>query len=171
MPFRTAQRWVSRYRRFGLAGLARAGRTDRGKHRRLPTELCHLAEGLALQRPPLRPGAIYREVCRVADDRGQQRPGYRSCPKLRGLLFLSVAPLPRARWRTKARPAVLLYRRRRPRPDCGFDRRRCADPDKSSVELHARMPRFRRATNWHVHIRFRWHWLPLLHILCADRSV
>jgi putative transposase len=63
VPFRTAQRWVSRYRRFGLAGLARAGRADRGKRRRLPTELCHLAEGLALQRPPLGPGAIYREVC------------------------------------------------------------------------------------------------------------
>ena len=35
VPFRTAQRWVSRYRRFGLAGLARAGRADRGKPRRL----------------------------------------------------------------------------------------------------------------------------------------
>jgi putative transposase len=67
VPFRTAQRWVCRYRQFGLAGLARAGRADRGKRRRLSDELCHLAEGLALQRPPLGPSAIYREVCRVAD--------------------------------------------------------------------------------------------------------
>jgi putative transposase len=46
VPFRTAQRWVSRFRRFGLAGLARAGRADRGKRRRLSDELCHLAEGI-----------------------------------------------------------------------------------------------------------------------------
>jgi putative transposase len=76
VPFRTAQRWVSRYRQFGLAGLARAGRADRGKRRRLSDDLCHLAEGLALQRPPLGPSAIYREVCRVADARGQRPPGY-----------------------------------------------------------------------------------------------
>jgi len=76
VPFRTAQRWVGRYRRFGLAGLARAGRADRGKRRRLSDELCHLAGGLALQRPPLGPGAIYKEVCRVADARGQRQPGY-----------------------------------------------------------------------------------------------
>jgi putative transposase len=76
VPFRTAQRWVGRYRRYGLVGLVRAGRADRGKRRRLSDELCRFAEGLALQRPPLGPGAIYREVCRVADVRGQQRPGY-----------------------------------------------------------------------------------------------
>ncbi len=76
VPFRTAQRWVSRYRQFGLSGLVRAGRADRGKRRRLSDELCHLAEGLALQRPPLGPSAIYREVCRVADAQGQRPPGY-----------------------------------------------------------------------------------------------
>lgn len=37
LPFRTAQRWVNRYRRFGLVGLTRAGRSDRGKR--------HVAEG------------------------------------------------------------------------------------------------------------------------------
>ena len=64
LPLRTAQRWVSRYRRFGLAGLARAGRADRGKRRRLSDELLQLAEGLALQRPPLGPSAITSELCR-----------------------------------------------------------------------------------------------------------
>jgi putative transposase len=52
MPLRTAQHWVSRYQRFGLAGLTRAGRADQGKRRHLSAELCHFAEGLALQRPP-----------------------------------------------------------------------------------------------------------------------
>jgi putative transposase len=42
MPLRTAQRWVSRYQRFGLAGLTRAGRADQGKRRRLSAELCRL---------------------------------------------------------------------------------------------------------------------------------
>jgi putative transposase len=81
VPFRTAQRWVSRYRRFGLAGLARAGRADRGKPRRLSAELCGLAEGLALQRLPPGPGAIYREVCRVADAQGYRRPSYHTVYK------------------------------------------------------------------------------------------
>ena len=76
LPLRTAQDWVSRYRRFGLAGLTRAGRADNGKRRRLSEELCRFAEGLALQRPPFGPGAIYREVCRVARDKGQDPPGY-----------------------------------------------------------------------------------------------
>jgi putative transposase len=76
MPLRTAQRWVNRYRRFGLAGLTRAGRADQGKRRRLSAELCRFAEGLALQRPPFGPGAIYREVCRVAREKGQDPPGY-----------------------------------------------------------------------------------------------
>jgi putative transposase len=76
LPLRTAQDWVSRYRRFGLAGLTRAGRADQGKRRRLSKELSHLAEGLALQRPPFGPGAIYREVCRVAREKGQDPPGY-----------------------------------------------------------------------------------------------
>ena len=53
MPLRTAQRWVSRYQRFGWPGLTRAGRTDQGKRRVLSAELCRFAEGLALQRPAI----------------------------------------------------------------------------------------------------------------------
>jgi putative transposase len=76
LPLRTAQDWVSRYRRFGLVGLTRAGRADQGKRRRLADDLRHLAEGLALQRPPFSPGAIYREVCRVARAQDREPPGY-----------------------------------------------------------------------------------------------
>src|ERR1700733_8176330 len=76
LPLRTAQRWVSRYRRFGLIGLIRAGRTDQGKRRRVPDDLRRLAEGLALERPVLGPSAIYREVCRIARARGDPPPGY-----------------------------------------------------------------------------------------------
>ena len=76
LPLRTAQRWVSRYRRFGLAGLTRAARADQGKRRRVSDELQRLAEDLALQEPSLGPGAIHREVCRVAQVQGQTPPGY-----------------------------------------------------------------------------------------------
>jgi len=76
LPLRTAQHWVSRYRRFGLVGLTRAGRADQGKRRRVPDDLRHFAEGLALERPPLGPSAIYREVCRIARIRGEPPPGY-----------------------------------------------------------------------------------------------
>ena len=76
LPLRTAQRWVSRYRRFGLVGLSRAARADQGKRRRLSDELRRLAEGLALQMPPLGPGAIYREVGRLAQAEGQEPPSY-----------------------------------------------------------------------------------------------
>ncbi|HET7888744.1 MAG TPA: leucine zipper domain-containing protein, partial [Bradyrhizobium sp.] len=76
LPLRTAQRWVSRYRRFGLTGLIRAGRIDHGKRRRVADDLRRLAEGLALERPPLGPSAIYREICRIARARGEPPPGY-----------------------------------------------------------------------------------------------
>jgi len=76
LPLRTAQRWVSRYRRFGLIGLIRAGRADQDKRRRVPDDLRRFAEGLALERPPLGPSAIYREICRIARARGEQTPGY-----------------------------------------------------------------------------------------------
>lgn len=44
VPVRTAQRWLARYRADGLAGLARRGRSDRGR-RRFPDELVALIEG------------------------------------------------------------------------------------------------------------------------------
>jgi putative transposase len=47
---RTARRWVDRYRREGLAGLARKERDDKGQ-RKLTPALRQLIEGLALRRP------------------------------------------------------------------------------------------------------------------------
>src|SRR5580692_2094961 len=47
---RTARRWVDRYRREGLTGLARKERDDKDK-RKLSPELQQLIEGLALRKP------------------------------------------------------------------------------------------------------------------------
>ena len=76
MPLRTAQRWVGRYRQFGLAGLIRSGRSDNGKRRRISDDLRQLAEGLALEKPALGTAAIHRQLCRTAEARGDHSPRY-----------------------------------------------------------------------------------------------
>ena len=52
IALRTAQHWARQYRRDGLAGLVRKGRSDRGK-RHLSDTLRQAIEGLALKKPPL----------------------------------------------------------------------------------------------------------------------
>ena len=74
IPLRTAQRWLERYRAEGLVGLARNGRTDRGSRRSLSESCRRVAEGLALQQPPLSVSAIQREVARWALSAGERAP-------------------------------------------------------------------------------------------------
>jgi putative transposase len=76
IPYRTIHRWMSRYRRFGLLGLARKAREDRGKRRALPARLLEIAEALALETPPIPIAAIYRRICQVAQDIGSMSPSY-----------------------------------------------------------------------------------------------
>jgi len=52
VPLRTAERWLARYHRNGLAGLAHRRRRDRGQRRCIPSELTAVIEGLALRKPP-----------------------------------------------------------------------------------------------------------------------
>lgn len=73
--YRTLQRWVNRYRRFGLVGLAHQPRQDRGQ-RRLEPELEKLIVGLALQKTKLTIAAIHRQVVTVAAQQGWAVPGY-----------------------------------------------------------------------------------------------
>jgi putative transposase len=76
IPYRTAQRWVSLYRRFGLAALARKRRADCGARRSLSPRMQNVVEGLALQKPPLPVAALYRQVCRLAQQAGEKPPCY-----------------------------------------------------------------------------------------------
>lgn len=76
IPFRTAQRWVSLYRQFGLAALARRKRTDTGEHREISAKLKEAIEGIALQKPPLPVATICRQVRRLAQDLGEESPSY-----------------------------------------------------------------------------------------------
>jgi putative transposase len=76
IPYRTAQRWIARYRRFGLAALARKQRGDRGGRRAVSTKLREIIEGLALQKPPLPIAALYRQVMGFALKLGERAPSY-----------------------------------------------------------------------------------------------
>ena len=76
IPFRTAQRWVGLYHEFGLVGLSRKNRTDKGEPRDVSVQLREAIEGLALQRPPLPISVICRQVRRLTTDIGETAPSY-----------------------------------------------------------------------------------------------
>jgi putative transposase len=75
VPLRTAQRWLARYRRDGLAGLARPRRSDAGA-RHSPDDLVTVIEGMGLKRPRLSAAAIHRRVRDVAAAQGWRAPSY-----------------------------------------------------------------------------------------------
>ena len=74
--FRTAQRWVSQYRKFGLVALARKSRDDRGARRVVSPKIKAAIEGLALERPPLPIGSICRQIRQFAEATGERLPHY-----------------------------------------------------------------------------------------------
>jgi putative transposase len=76
IPFRTAQRWVSLYRQFGLTALSRKRRADTGRHREISAKLRAAIEGFALQKPPMPVAAICRQIERLAKDLGEEPPSY-----------------------------------------------------------------------------------------------
>lgn len=77
VPVRTVRRWLSRFRRDGMAGHARMERVDRGR-RRLPEELVRAVEGMALARPPPSAAAIHRRMATLAAERGWPVPAART---------------------------------------------------------------------------------------------
>jgi putative transposase len=58
IPIRTAQRWLQRYQREGLIGLAHRPRRDHGQRRMVSPEAQQLIEGLALRKPPPTAAAV-----------------------------------------------------------------------------------------------------------------
>src|SRR5260370_42423971 len=76
--FRTAQRWVSQYRKFGLVALARKSRDDRGARRVVSPKIKAAIEGLALERPPFPIRSICRQIRQFAEAR-RETPPLRHC--------------------------------------------------------------------------------------------
>jgi len=76
IPFRTAQRWVAQYQRFGLAALIRRKPTINGERRAVSEAIRKAIEGLALQAPPLPIVTLYRQVQQLAEKLGEFPPSY-----------------------------------------------------------------------------------------------
>ena len=76
IPYRTALRWASRYRKDGLAALARRSRTDQGERRLASTTLIKAIEGLALERPRLPISSIHRQASMMAETLKEREPSY-----------------------------------------------------------------------------------------------
>jgi putative transposase len=76
LSFRTAQRWVSQYRKLGLVAFVRKARDDRGRRRVVSQKIKAAIEGLALERPPLPIRSICRQVRAFAQATGQPMPCY-----------------------------------------------------------------------------------------------
>ena len=75
IPLRTAQRWLTRYREDGPAGLARGVRRDAGE-RRFPADLIALIEGMGLKKPRAGAATIHRRVAAIAQAQGWRVPSY-----------------------------------------------------------------------------------------------
>jgi len=76
LVLRTARRWVDRYRREGLTGLARKERNDQDR-RKLAAPLRQLIEGMALRKPRMPTATIHREVSDAARKMGHEPPSYK----------------------------------------------------------------------------------------------
>src|SRR5216684_1222685 len=76
LPPSTVQLWIKRFREKGLAGLANATRSDKGKSRSLPEQAITLVEGLALQTPLRSAASIHRQVVEIAKEQGWKPPSY-----------------------------------------------------------------------------------------------
>jgi putative transposase len=87
VPFRTAQRWVSQYRKFGLIALIRKTRVDRGARRVISPKLKAAIEALALESPPLPVRSIWRQTRQFAETIGEPPPRY-------GLVYDLIRELP-----------------------------------------------------------------------------
>lgn len=75
VPGRTVERWLTRYRRDGLAGLTRRVRGDAGTHR-LQADLVALIEGMGLKKPRCSAAAIHRRISNIAKAHGWHVPSY-----------------------------------------------------------------------------------------------
>ncbi len=77
ISIRTAERWLVRYRQDGLAGLARAIRSDADAHR-LPADLVAFIEGMGLKKPRSSAAAVHRRIGNIAKAEGWPVPSYSS---------------------------------------------------------------------------------------------
>lgn len=117
IPQRTAQRWVARYRRFGLAGLVRDLPTDRDGRCLIEPELRRLIEALALQKPRPTAAFVTRQVRRVAEQHGWRAPSYRSVAAIIEAIDPALSTLAHDGPKVYREAFDLLYRREASAPN------------------------------------------------------
>ncbi len=117
LALRTLQRWVTRYRLYGLAGLVVQERSDKGTHRCLSETLQQLVEGLALQKPRPRLTAIHRKVVEAAKRQGETPPSYRVVCRVVHSLDPALVTLALEGDKVYRETYDLLYRREAERPN------------------------------------------------------
>lgn len=76
VPVRTMWRWVQTFQRFGLAGLARKPRADRGGRRRVPREMQYLIEGMLLEKPAPSIASVRRNLLKICEQEKWPVPSY-----------------------------------------------------------------------------------------------
>jgi putative transposase len=113
---RTARRWVGRYRREGLTGLARKERDDKDK-RKLTPALQQLIEGLALRKPRPSSATIHREVAEAAKKLGQEPPSYKVVHAVIGKLEPALLTLAHEGSKAYSESFDLVHRREADAPN------------------------------------------------------
>ena len=117
IPFRTAQRWVSLYRQFGLTALSRKRRADTGRHREMSAKLMEAIEGIALQKPPMPVAAICRQAERLAQDLGAEPPSYWRVYRIISALPADLVTLAHEGSKAYSNAFELVHRREADRPN------------------------------------------------------
>jgi putative transposase len=117
LSFRTVQRWVSSYRKFGLVALVRKSRDDRGGRRVVSTKIKAAIEGLALERPSLPVRSIYRQVRQFAEATGEPLPRYGTVYDLVREIPSGLLTLAHRGGKAYSEGFDLVHRREAPRPN------------------------------------------------------
>lgn len=92
VSLRTAERWLARYKKDGLAGLARKVRSDEGSHK-ISTEITKIVEGMALQKPRPSIVSIHRKICDIATKNKWRAPSYTTVQTIIGNLNPAMVTL------------------------------------------------------------------------------
>ena len=131
IPLRTLHAWLRAYRQTGLAGLARKGRADRGRHR-LPMALVELIQGLALRTPRPSVAAVYRQVVPVARSEGWPVPAYSTVTAIVRGLDPAAVTLAHDGAKAYANSFDLVYRREASRPNDIWQADHCSASRRAS---------------------------------------
>jgi putative transposase len=74
VSYRTLRRYHTRFRRYGLAGLAPRTRTDKGKHYIISPQMAQVVESLRLTHRDAPVRSVYEMACRYAAATGEAAP-------------------------------------------------------------------------------------------------